>query len=33
LSSRLLPPAFFHATLSPSVFIHVQVPYHFLKQN
>ena len=32
LSSRLLPTAFFHAT-SSSVFIHVRVPYHFLKQN
>ena len=33
LSSRLLPPAFFHATLWSSVFIHVRVPYHVLKQN
>ena len=31
--SCLLPPAFFQATLSSSVFIHVRVPYHFLKQN
>ena len=33
LSSRLLPPAFFHATLSSSVFIHVRVLYQVLKQN
>ena len=33
LSSCLLPPAFFQATLSSSVFIHVRVPYRFLKQN
>ena len=26
LSSRLLPPAFFHATLWSSAFIHVRVP-------
>ena len=31
--SCLLPPAFFQATLSSSVFIHVRVPCHFLKQN
>ena len=31
--SCLLPPAFFQATLSSSVFIHVRVPYHLLKQN